>query len=231
MNSPFAICNAPLPCAIFTGKDRGTCTYPLGHWGGHSAKKLCRGCGCPFTSINTSPVILGRGHGLCRDCSTLYQRQRTGGRPQNRQRAGEKHTFPCGCSGILPAQKGVVNLFAARSDTRNGWQCRVAQIINRAQQLAKRTDYKPIPADTPHKHIRKMMENPNCIACGQPLKWEFGRGKTPPLHHSHETGEPWGFTHMRCNIETGSEGYHRLREENVRLRRIIVRLRNQLKCR
>jgi hypothetical protein len=38
-----------------------------------------------------------------------------------------------------------------------------------------------------------------CWRCRQPLEWVFGRGKTPHLHHDHETGEVHGFTHPSCN--------------------------------
>jgi hypothetical protein len=105
----------------------------------------------------------------------------------------------------------------------------VTQIINRSQRQVRRTGDKPISKNTPHSTIRTMMENPNCIACGQPLKWGFGRGKTPPLHHSHKTGAPWGFTHMRCNVEFGTEGYQILREENARLIALVAHLQHKLR--
>jgi hypothetical protein len=69
-----------------------------------------------------------------------------------------------------------------------------------------------MPADTPHAEIRKLMEEPNCERCGEPLSWEFGAGKTPHLHHNHITGEIYGFTHPVCNAEALEKEIDRLRE-------------------
>jgi hypothetical protein len=56
-----------------------------------------------------------------------------------------------------------------------------------------------------------MMEEPNCERCGEALKWEFGVGKTPHLHHNHETGEIYGFTHPVCNPQAMEQEIERLR--------------------
>jgi len=83
-------------------------------------------------------------------------------------------------------------------------------------------------SNTPHQNIRKMMEEPNCWRCGQPLNWDkLGMGKTPHLHHNHITGELYGFTHAACNVHAKEEAFDRLYEENVRLRHEIKNLKSK----
>jgi len=121
------------------------------------------------------------------------------------------HTFhSCGCVGTLPKQ-GENNKFAkSRSDS--GFLCRVASIITRSKVAARIHKYRSIPSDIPHSTIRKLMEEPNCERCGEPLKWEFGQSKTPHLHHNHETGEIYGFTHPVCNPRALEKEIERLKE-------------------
>jgi hypothetical protein len=65
-----------------------------------------------------------------------------------------------------------------------------------------------------------MMAEPNCERCGEPLVWEFGLGKTPHLHHNHETGEPIGFTHPVCNPRA-------MEDEIDRLKAVVKKLKSR----
>lgn len=106
-----------------------------------------------------------------------------------------KKSYRCGCSVILP-RRGKSDQFSIWSG--HGFRCRIREILQRSTRHAERLGYKPINPDTPHTIIREMMQE-NCVLCGERLKWEFGPGKTPHLHHDHDTGEAVGFTHNRCN--------------------------------
>jgi hypothetical protein len=161
-------------------------------------KRICFSCGVRLTKRTASRSVVIRGHGSCRKCSRTHHRrhQRSiGVKPLNYQTAGTKYTFSCGCTGILPP-RGKSNKFAAFSPGMRVFQCRVSRILVCSQQHGGK--YVPIPRGTPHLVIRKMMEDPNCVLCGKPLKW-FGVEETPHLHHDHDTGQIYGFTHARCN--------------------------------
>ena len=97
--------------------------------------------------------------------------------------------------------------------------CRVAKIFATNFQDSVKGGFVAINQNTPHSTIRKMMEEKFCWRCGEPLKWEFGLGKTPHLHHSHKTGEPLGFTHSRCNPNAMEHEIDSLKAEITRLRK------------
>jgi hypothetical protein len=59
------------------------------------------------------------------------------------------------------------------------------------------------------------------VICESPLEWECGYGKTPHLHHDHDTGGPIGFAHVQCNMEE-------LRGIVIRLRRALRKAQKQL---
>jgi hypothetical protein len=174
----------------------------------------CWMCKHKFTKKNCPPCVLRQGSGLCRACARLRARRIYGHKPKNLQVPNTRHTFSCGCIGLLP-KKGRSNQFAYY--TSPSWQCRVAKIIHTNIDNSRNCGYLSIDPNTPHSIIRKLMEDPNCERCGQPLKWEFGYGKTPHLHHNHTTGEIYGFTHPRCNPNA-------LEQEIERLREIIAKL-------
>lgn len=142
-----------------------------------------------------APCMIKRS--ICAECLGKWRRQRYGQKPINSQTPGSIHTFPCGCSGILPKEKGRGNNKFARVARGRGWYCRVARILT--ESTSKRGGYNPIDPKISHSVIRKLMEEKTCWRCKQPLKWVFGAGKTPHLHHNHDTGEVYGFTHSRCN--------------------------------
>jgi len=66
-------------------------------------------------------------------------------------------------------------------------------------EAAEKKDHAPIDLKTPHSLIRELMKAELCWRCKRPLKWTLGMGKTPHLHHSHTSGEIFGFTHPHCN--------------------------------
>lgn len=173
-------------------------------------KKKCGMCGSLLTKQNACPSYVTKG-GWCRSCAAEYNRNRRGNKPRNFQIPGNNHVFPCGCSGILPKNREERNKFARRM--ARSWYCRVASILRASVQSAKREGYKAISIQTPHAIIRKMMGLITCWRCGEPLIWEFGRSKTPHLHHNHKTGEPLGFTHGRCNLNILESEIDRLKEE------------------
>lgn len=212
------LCGKPMPKAK-TGADRGLCSHSLHHVGGHG-NGTCPHCGVILTADNTPPSRRNsKSRGPCRECNTKQMTKRRGGSPKNYQHPGEKHSFPCGCAGVLP-KTGQTNQFAARTPGKNrtDGMCRVSQILSASKSSARRLGYIAIPRDTPHSVIRKMMAEPNCERCGEPLKWEFGVGKTPHLHHNHETGDPLGFTHPVCNPRAMENEIDRLRAEIKRLK-------------
>jgi hypothetical protein len=190
------------------GEGRGTCMRRSGHNGGHGTKTTCRDCAVRLTKDNSVSYCP-----MCRDCRTNYQRATHGSKPLNRQMPGKKHTFLCGCSGILPKQRRQPNKFAVA--VSSNWACRAAIILKNSKFHAKK--YKPMDSNTPHSLIRELMEEPNCERCGQPLKWELGVGRTPHLHHDHDTGEIYGFTHLRCNSQALENEIERLKAKIKKL--------------
>jgi hypothetical protein len=193
------------------GKSRGTCKFPLGHKGTHGNTGTCYQCGDLLTPANASLSAVSCGFGLCRRCALRYNQKRGNHQPRNFQRLGHTHTFPCGCSGRLPKVLGQSNKFAF-SLGRSGYRCRVASIINGSRASAAKYGFTSIALDTPHIVIRKMMDDPICERCGEPLTWEIGFGKTPHLHHNHETGEIYGFTHPVCNPQALEREIERLKK-------------------
>lgn len=109
------------------------------------------------------------------------------------QKPGKYHEFPCGCSGFLPRKRGESNMFAKSSQNHRtrSWICRILQIL-RSSKHAAWGKYRPIKATH--------------------LVWIFGRGSTPHLHHDHDTGKVFGFTHSICNPRA-------LQKEIVRLKK------------
>jgi hypothetical protein len=186
---------------------------PAGHSHFHG-NRTCYLCGVILSDQNTCPTVVVRGSGRCRKCQRNSSRDLYGHEPLNVQTPGAMHTFPCGCSGVLPEQRGQSNQLARW--VSKTWGCRVQTILAQNNILAQQHGYTPID---PHSVIRKLMEEPNCVCCGEPLAWEFGYGKTPHLDHDHETGEIRGFAHARCNPRALELTNERLRGENTRLRR------------
>jgi hypothetical protein len=136
--------------------------------------------------------------------------KRRSGSAQNYQKPEKEHTFrTCGCVGILPTWKGS-NKFAKFNGA--GFQCRAAYLVTHSRIVATKLGYAPIPSNTPHSVIRKLMDEPNCERCRQPLMWELGNHKTPHLHHDHETGEIYGFTHPKCNPRALEDEIERLKK-------------------
>lgn len=77
-----------------------------------------------------------------------------------------------------------------------GWSKRYITI---SRQQAKRFGYCP-PNTTAEKVALLVTSSKKCCACGLSLDWS--KGKTC-LHHSHETGEVFGFVHRFCNTVEG----------------------------
>jgi hypothetical protein len=200
------LCGKPMPLAK-NGNSRGFCTRPKSHRGRHGSG-TCQGCGSS----------LAHGSGLCRKCSTIYSRNWGGYAPRNHQHPNTHHKFPCGCEGILP-EKGRVNKFAYRVSHASA--CRVLSILGHTRHAADQHGYKPIDAATPHSVIRALMDEPLCERCRGPLDWtNLGAGKTPHLHHNHETGEIYGFTHSRCNSRAMEDTIDKLRRELEALQKV-----------
>src|SRR5271156_3516059 len=201
------------------GADRGTCTKPKGHRA-QCRSGRCSDCGILISTKNSPPSVVAKGSGKCSRCQLDYEQRKrdlAGCTKRRRQTPGQRHEFPCGCSGTLPEKRGQSNQFAVAS--RHGsWSCRVLSILNSSQKLARDFGYAPIDPNTSHSVIRKLMEEPNCERCQQPLSWELGAGKTPHLHHDHESGEIFGFTHPRCNPQAMEIEIERLKNENHKLR-------------
>lgn len=212
-------CGAPILRAN-NGTDRGTCTRLSPHQGYKHRNGTCSGCGVKLASENTTPTVEKKGSGFCRECSTKRNRQRRGCKELKRQYPETTYTFPCGCSGILP-RRGESNKFA-RSTSR-AFVCRVSGLLARSKDAGLTYQYKPIPSDTPHSVIRRMMDKSACVICGQLLDWEnLGREKRAPhLHHNHTTGEPIGFAHDHCNPSAEKQESLQLYQENTRLKQIL----------
>jgi hypothetical protein len=192
--------------------------------------KICSRCRTPKPLIEFYPHPGTRDayDGWCKACHctralSAYHRKHPHSRRDVRTQPAQHYVFKCGCSGILPARTNS-NKFAtscAEKTRLSTFKCRVTSILTSSALSAKRDGGLPIPADTPHSLIRKMMDNLNCWLCHQLLVWEFGLGKTPHLHHNHQTGEPLGFTCARCNPNA-------LESEVIRQRMEIAQLRAQL---
>ncbi len=202
------------------GTDRGLCSRPSTHSGYH-ANDTCRSCGDELTASNSYASRKTGGH-CCIPCHKREKKIREGQKDRNCQIPNSLHTFPCGCIGVLPALKSA-NQFA-RSVTRSvpsspGFICRVGGILSSAQINARRSGYMPIPIATLHVVIRQLMAVATCWLCKEPLIWPtvYALGHTPHLHHNHETGEIYGFTHPKCNPRALEKEIEMLRSE---LRRV-----------
>jgi hypothetical protein len=207
------------------GNSRGFCRKRLNHLGA-CLSKTCRFCGATLTEVNTWRCFWINRVSLCRICANRESRKRRwrrGATPRNVQTPGKQHTFPCGCSGILP-KYGKSNLFAVVTTNKN-FVCRITRLFA-SGRWAKTRGYAPIDSTTPHSVIRKMMKQ-NCVLCGDPLVWALGSGKTPHLHHDHSTGEAFGFAHPRCNTTELQNRVLELKAECRRLQRRVVELEAQ----
>lgn len=187
--------------------------------------KLCSKC---HKAVPLAEFYLHRGSrdgydGWCKPCHRIrayaaFRRKHPNAGYKVHHVPNQPYTFICGCTGTLPsAGKSSVFSLSSAGTARVYFQCRVSSILVSSARSAKRDGYRPIPAETPHAAIRKMMEEPNCWLCHVPLLWEIGKGKTPHLHHNHQTGEPLGFTCSRCNPNA-------LEQEVIRQRAEIAQL-------
>jgi hypothetical protein len=201
------------------GSSRGFCTKPFKH-GRFCGNGTCSDCGVVLAKQNASPATLQYGSGTCSKCNTkivLARNRANGQEPRKWQEAGKPYRFSrCGCEGTLPKRRGESSQFAIWQF--DGWICRASRILVGNQAEAKEQGYKPIDINTPHAIIRNLMRVEKCVLCGALLKWELGPGKTPHLHHDHDSGEMLGFAHSRCNP-------FGLKMENLRLRRQLARLK------
>jgi len=220
-------CNKPMPKAR-NGADRGPCSRANNHNGPHG-NATCWQCSTELSIATSTPFMVLRGSGRCNGCVNLWlcgQRRVQGILPKNIQVPGQHHAFPCGCSGILPAERGQSNK-AARWNV-DKWECRVRGILrqSRSTKRLRRQGYVPIDPKTSHAVIRAMMEEPNCWRCIEPLNWDdLGLGKTPSLHHNNATGALYGFVHHACNMSAEEAAYDRLFDECMQLRIENQRLR------
>jgi len=131
------------------------------------------------------------------------------------QPPGRYRKFHCGCEGVFP-ERGVSNKFVCWCS--KAWACRVSRVLRGGANAARKLGYQPIDPNIPHSDIRRLMDDPNCERCGAPLIWEFGQGKTPHLHHNHESGKIYGFTHPHCNPRALEIEIDRLQEQVCALR-------------
>jgi hypothetical protein len=215
------LCGKPMLKAM-NGVDRGTCTKPFGHMEKNHYHSHCNGtcydCGASLTVVNASASAVARGSGRCRSCHRKRSRQLHGRLPRNLQVPGKEHTFPCGCTGVLPNRRGDSNPFAKWMN--KAWQCRVSGILTASRRGAELYGHTPIDSNTSHVVIRKLMDEPNCERCRETLKWDLGMGKTPHLHHDHESGEILGFTHPVCNPRAMEDEIEHLRKQIKKLQQI-----------
>lgn len=202
------LCNHPIPNAL-NGANRGVCTRKKNHTGGRHGSNTCYNCGIPFTSDTASPATVRNKSGLCGACKLDFQRRKYNRTPREYQTPGALFTFSCGCKRILPLDKKS-NLFVVCSGKIN--TCRISNTLRHGSRDARTHGYAAIDPNTPHEKIQRMMENPSCVLCGEPLVWDFGLGKTPHLHHNHTTGEVYGFTHPHCNPQALEKEIDRLRD-------------------
>jgi hypothetical protein len=134
---------------------------------------------------------------------------------------GKMWWFSCGCSGILP-QKGESNalvVWRGNGARRATWLCRVTQILVSGCAKGKERGYIAIKNNTPHALIRELMKANMCWRCKKPMKWIFKSGQTPHLHHNHDTGKIYGFTHPHCNPLALEHQIDEMRDEITRLRK------------
>lgn len=207
------LCGCRMPKSITGHPRRGLCSRITGHAGRHG-NNSCQDCGIFLTSKTSASYVVKRRRGYCTKCQTRCSRRYKHQKTRQFKIPGKNYTFPCGCTGILP-RRGQANKFTYVPSERDyGW-CRIGQILMNGKKKADYEGYTPIDPKTPHAVIRTMMDKPDCVLCNQPLKWEFGRGKTPHLHHNHATGEIYGFSHARCNPNA-------LEQEIYRLKKIIT---------
>jgi hypothetical protein len=214
-------CNKPMPKAK-NGKSRGRCRHPFNHhW--KCGNRTCPDCGVLLNKGNTTSSTLSgiNKSGTCLRCANARRQRMYGRKAINIQKPRRKHTFPCGCSGYLTAFGGA-NKFSVNHGTSN-FGCRVSFMLLGSRKAARLYGYVPIDPKTPHHVIRNLMEEPNCERCGEPLRWEFGYGKTPHLHHDHETDEVYGFTHPWCNPRALQREIDKLKKENRKLLAQVAR--------
>lgn len=185
------------------GAVRGACIRLKRHIGRCATGRLtCLKCATELTLENSAPSMVRRG-GYCTKCNTRHNRKIRGTKPRNSQSAEQQHTFPCGCSGILP-KVGESNRFARfqsrRTPIKPAWVCRVSAIVNGIEVQSRKGRYVSIAKDVSHDLIRSMMDKP-CYICDSPLDWDehLKSGRAPALHHDHDTGEAYGFVHSHCN--------------------------------
>lgn len=69
-----------------------------------------------------------------------------------------------------------------------------------AKRTAKDRNHKA-PKISPQEYLLLKEKSANCFACASPLDWTSSI--RPHLHHSHETGEVFGFCHGICNQAEG----------------------------
>jgi hypothetical protein len=149
---------------------------------------------------------------------------------RKRQVPGAPHTFLCGCSGVLPI-KGESNQFSRFKSGGSGFICRALYILLASKEAARRGGYAPIDKRTPHSLIRELMKVKECWRCRKSLEWVFGKAKTPHLHHNHETGEIYGFTHPHCNPKALEHENEELRERICKQDERIGELESELEVR
>ena len=78
-----------------------------------------------------------------------------------------------------------------------GW---AGGILSVARGAARRRGY-VAPHITSSELVALMSNKENCVLCGGLLDW--AKKPAPHLHHSHETGQVYGFTHQHCNQAAG----------------------------
>jgi hypothetical protein len=198
-------CRKPIGVAK-NGTDRGLCNREAGHGKARHSNGTCPRCGVKLTTDNCSSlktsIRLGWNSGTCKPCAAHRRLERLGVKARRLQAPGKWWVFPCGCAGFLPKDK-CSNKLACSSGERGGKRescvCRIRRILGQSVYTAKRGNYKPMDQNTPHSVIRELMNNNICVLRGEKLTWIFENGKTPHLHHDHETGKIIGFTHPVCN--------------------------------
>lgn len=167
----------------------------------------------------------------CRPCRTFWATQHPSYHHQPREKLTPEtyHAFSCGCAGMLPKRKTSNQLVIWSG---SGFMCRISMILSNSLKTSARGNYAPISSKTPHPGIRRLMRNPVCVRCNGPLKWDcFSRATTPHLHHNHETGEIYGFTHPHCNPRALEQENDRLREQIKQLKQYFRTIYKDLELR